>query len=63
MMKHEVEFYKRLFAEEERQNIKLDDDFWEVDERVTEEENLSLEAEISEAEVKRAIDTSYVKGV
>jgi hypothetical protein len=62
MMRHGVEFYKKLFAGEGRQDIRLDDDFWETEEKVTEEENLSLEAKFFEDEVKRAIDSSYAKG-
>jgi hypothetical protein len=62
MMKHAIDFYRTLFGEEERQHIKLDDDFWEQEEKVTEEEGSSLEAEISKEEVKRAIDISYVEG-
>jgi hypothetical protein len=62
MMRHGVEFYKNLFLEEGRQDIRLDDDFWETEEKVTKDENLSLEAKISEDKMKRAIDSSYAEG-
>jgi hypothetical protein len=30
MLNHAVQFYKILFAKEQRENIKLDEDFWET---------------------------------
>jgi hypothetical protein len=62
MTKHVVEFYKKLFEEEPKENLGLDDDFWKEDEKVTKEENAMLEAEFIEEEIKRAINGSYAKG-
>jgi hypothetical protein len=62
MLKHATEFYKKLFEKEPRENIELDEDFWEDEDKVTPEENQMLEAEFSEEEIKRAIDSSYSEG-
>jgi hypothetical protein len=55
MVDHASQFYKKLFGEEPRANIKLDDGFWEMEERVTPEENELLEAEMTEEEIFQAI--------
>jgi hypothetical protein len=55
MVDHARQFYKNLFGEEPRANIKLDDGFWEMEERVTPEENELLEAEMTEEEIFQAI--------
>jgi hypothetical protein len=57
-----IQFYKTLFAKEHRENIKLDEDFWETWEKVTIKENGLLETPFSEEEIKRAIDGSYAGG-
>jgi hypothetical protein len=62
MVDHARQFYKTLFWEELRANIKLDEEFWEVVERVTQEENDILEAEMTEEEILQAIKGSYVEG-
>jgi hypothetical protein len=62
MIKHATEFYKKLFGKEPKENIELDENFWDDDEKVTQEENLILEAELTEEEIKRAIDGSYAEG-
>jgi hypothetical protein len=62
MIKHAVGFYKKLFGKEARSNIKLASDFWAEAEKVTPDENLVLEAELSEEEILRAIKDSYAKG-
>jgi hypothetical protein len=62
MTKHAVEFYMKLFEEEPKENLGLDDDFWKEDEKVTKEEDVMLEAEFIEEEIKRAINGSYAKG-
>jgi uncharacterized glyoxalase superfamily protein PhnB len=62
MIRHALEFYKKLFGEENRQNIKIDEAFWDEAKKVTPEENNILESEFSEEEVKRAIDESYAEG-
>lgn len=48
MIKVAVDFYKDLFKKEERCNVRLGSDFWELDEKVSSEENLNLEAPFSE---------------
>jgi hypothetical protein len=53
MIKHATEFYKKLFGKEPKENIELDENFWDDDEKVTQEENLILEAELTEEEIKK----------
>jgi hypothetical protein len=63
LINHVVQFYKKIFGKEPRENMQLDDNFWVEDEKVTQEENVELEKEFSAEEVKNAIDESYAKGV
>jgi hypothetical protein len=56
MIKHATEFYKKLFGKENRDNFRLDDSFWREEEKVSYEDNLALEAEFIEAEIKIAIE-------
>ncbi|CAD6202740.1 unnamed protein product [Miscanthus lutarioriparius] len=44
MLEHVVDFYRKLFDKEENSCVKLGQDFWEVDEKVTALENEMLEA-------------------
>ena len=44
MLEHAVDFYIKLFGKEENSGVKLGQDFWEVDEKVTALENELLEA-------------------
>jgi hypothetical protein len=62
MLEHARQFYKKLFGEEARDNIKLGEDFWDSDEKVTPEENELLETEITEDEIIVAIKESYEEG-
>jgi hypothetical protein len=62
MLKHAVSFYKDLFGKEEDSGVSLGEDFWEVGEKVSEEENNVLEAPFSEAEVREAVFGSYAEG-
>jgi rubrerythrin len=62
MLKHATTFYKKLFGEEPKENAHLDEGFWKESEKVTPEENLILEGEITEEEIKRAINSSYSEG-
>jgi hypothetical protein len=62
MMNHVVQFYRTLFGKEQRENIKLDEDFWEAGDKITIEENGLLEAPFFEEEIKKAIDGSYAGG-
>jgi hypothetical protein len=54
MINHVMDIYKMLFGEEERRNISLEEDSWEVDERVTTEENEASEADFSKEETRKA---------
>lgn len=62
MLEHAVKFYDNLFGEEQRSGVKLDEDFWKEEEKVTHEENDMLEADITEDEIKEAIFGSYAEG-
>jgi hypothetical protein len=62
MLKHAVSFYKTLFGKEEESGVSLNEDFWEQNEKVSEEENNMLEAPFSEAEVKEVVFGSYAEG-
>lgn len=44
MMRIEVDFYKALFAKEDDVNVKLGNDFWGINDSVTQEENNALVA-------------------
>jgi hypothetical protein len=49
MLKHAVQFYKKLFSKEHRENIRLDEGFWDEDQdKILPEENELLEAELTE---------------
>jgi hypothetical protein len=61
MLKHDVQFYKTLFGKEQRENVRLDEGFWDEEERITLEENELLEAPFSEV-IRKAIDGSYAGG-
>jgi hypothetical protein len=62
MLDHAVEYYKTLFGREQKENIRMADDFWEEDVKVSAAENSVLEAEFFEEEIKKAIDGSYAEG-
>jgi hypothetical protein len=47
---------------EVRDNIKIDEECWEEEEKLTSEENTILKAEFLEEEIKAAIDKSYPEG-
>jgi hypothetical protein len=51
-----------MFREEANEGLKLDEDFWEEEEKVTSEENQMLEAPFSVEEIKETIDSSYAEG-
>lgn len=61
MMSIAVDFYKTLFAKENRIEAKFNSDFWSIDELVTKEENELLIQPFSE-EVKQAIFNCYSDG-
>ena len=54
-MKIALDFYKDLFAREERGDLILGRDFWAASDLVSEEENKILCAPFSEDEIKDAI--------
>jgi hypothetical protein len=62
MLKIATSFYKELFKKEDRPNIRLLDDFFSPEEKVNHQENIDLEKEFSEKEVKDAIFGSYAQG-
>jgi uncharacterized glyoxalase superfamily protein PhnB len=62
MLTHAMEFYRKLFGTESKENIKLSEDFWSEDEKITKEENETLEAELTEDEIRRAVFDSYAEG-
>jgi hypothetical protein len=62
MLTHAVSFYKNLFGKEPRSNLRMGDEFWEEDEKVSKEDNELLEAELSEEEICMSIRGSYVVG-
>jgi hypothetical protein len=47
MASHALEFYKALFGEEQRCNFRLDEGFWQEEEKISPEENLLLEVNFS----------------
>jgi hypothetical protein len=48
MLDHALSFYKALFGKEDRINIRPQCHFWEESEKVSWEENLILEVDLSE---------------
>jgi hypothetical protein len=62
MLKIATYFYKELFKKEERHDIRLMDDFFSSEEKVTLQENVELEKEFSEEEIKEAVFGSYAEG-
>jgi hypothetical protein len=48
-------YYKNLFKFEDRPDIRINDDFFEEEDKVSLEETAILEAPFSEEEVKKAI--------
>jgi hypothetical protein len=62
MVNHAVEFYKELFAEEQRDSVRLNQDFWEEDEKVTSEENATLNVEFYKEDIRKAVADSYAEG-
>ena len=56
------DFYKNVFGFEEMLGLKLDDSFWEDNDKITSLENEMLEAPFSESEIKEAVFDSYADG-
>jgi hypothetical protein len=57
-----VNYYKDLFCKEPCLDIDLMDDFWDLEDMVSQEHNDMLNAAFSEKEVKDAIFGSYAEG-
>jgi hypothetical protein len=62
MHKIVVDFYKQLFAKENREGITLDQGFWEMGEKISQEENDLLSAPFTEEEIKEALFSRYAEG-
>jgi hypothetical protein len=62
MIKIATEFYKELFKKEERPDIRLLNDFFSLEEKVTPQENIELEKEFSKEQIKNAVFGSYAEG-
>ena len=59
MLEVAANFYKTLFAKEDRVDITLGDHFWDPDDLVTDEENEKLQRPFSMDEIKEAVFGSY----
>jgi hypothetical protein len=62
MLKNAMQFYKTLFGNEPKENIKLGVEFWNDEEKISPEENEMLEASFSEDEIREVVYGSYAKG-
>ena len=62
MLEVAANFYKTLFAKEDRVDITLGDHFWDPDDLVTDEENEMLRRPFSMDEIKEAVFGSYAAG-
>jgi hypothetical protein len=59
MLKIVADFYKVLFGREDKSSLSLKEDFWDVGDKVTEEENEELQAPFLEDEVKAVVFSRY----
>jgi hypothetical protein len=62
MIKIAREFYKDLFSKEQREDIALDQSFWDNEDLITQEENDMLTAPFTEGEIKEVIFSCYAEG-
>jgi hypothetical protein len=62
ILKVAANYYKMLFGRESRGNFSLQGDFWEVEDKVTSEENETLQAPFLEEEVKGVLFSCYLEG-
>jgi hypothetical protein len=62
MLKIVADFYKVLFGREDKSSLSLKEDFWDVGDKVTEEENEELQAPFLEDEVKAVVFSRYPEG-
>jgi hypothetical protein len=57
-----VDYYKKLFDKEVEPSVELSQDFWDTEDKVSEEENRLLTASFFEAEIKSALFSCYAEG-
>jgi len=57
-----TDYYKNLFRYEKKEDININDEFFLEEQKVTEQENLALEAPFTENEIKKAVLDSYADG-
>lgn len=62
MMNIAVDYYKNLFAKEVESGVELSQDFWDNEDKVSEDENKLLTAPFSEEEIKAALFSCYAEG-
>ena len=62
MLRIASDYYKELFKKEDRNDFRMNPNFFSEGEKVTPEENEALEAAFSEEEVKKAVFDSYSDG-
>jgi hypothetical protein len=56
LLNHATLFYKSLFAPQVSNNIKLRDDVWDTEEKLSKEERNNLDSPFTEEEIKNVID-------
>jgi len=61
MLDHAVDFYKNLFGLVENFGLKLNDNFWEEEDKATDSENELLEAPFTEEEIKLVVLTPMLR--
>jgi hypothetical protein len=54
-------FYRELFKKEDRPNIRLKEDFFSREKKVTPQENLDLERRFTESEAREDVFGSYAE--
>jgi hypothetical protein len=62
ILKVATDYYKELFKKEMKPDMNIDPEFFSEEDKVTEEKNVVLEAELTEEEVKKAVFESYSDG-
>lgn len=62
MMRIALDFYKELFAKENKGNLCLSESFWSESEKVTAEENNQISASFTETETRRSFLVAMLKG-
>jgi hypothetical protein len=62
MLKIATNYYKDLFSKEDRPNIRLREYFFSHEEQVSPQENIELEKNFTENEVREAVFGPYAEG-